>query len=787
MNNRVYFGKVAPTMGQKKQLQGGGWSWRYQVRIMDKHPHSKDILPDKDLPWAMVLLPVTAGSGAAGYSQTPAINQGDTVSISYLDNDEQIPIITGILPRTEDVSTAEPNQNGDTGFIPSTGYTETKPRNDVVPSSESNENNAKSQPSPPPEQITSAVGTVTTLADTTDPNAYKTNAVISEMNNLLSEIKRFSDDASRIESMVTGTIDRVHSLVNGYVGEMFNNLFNSLQPVLNAGLKALYDKVFSIVLASTGNPLAALAAAQAALIALQPAVLALQEAIQILANEVVSGMLEKVDDLVRDTVTNVDNFTSCAGTQFNGALINSIINDIDVGIFPLISAVASVLSGGFNAANAIRSSIDIVRDFSGGLLAAKQSANKASGLVKEYVIGVGPKEAAGDILSEVLDAANQANVAIEEVTGIADTVNDITRQFGDFPFISGFSNRVTQLSSCSFGAEDTLFAPEVRIFGGRGTGAKATAFVGRYVDSDDGRTVTNKKGGVISIKIDDGGEGYVYPPFVEIRDNGNVGRGANARAVIKDGKVDKIYIVSPGEGYPSQSDGPEPFVVEQVEIISGGEGYVPGEVEDEYGGRYELIVDTSINAPITDPSDTTGIGTETGTATGTPSGTTPSGTTPSGTTPSGTNRAPGTSPLEPPIGRVIAIRPINLVQVPDIPNINIPDIVPPLPPGGIIIPEPKAPTPQNPSIPSFNPPTPTGNVFDSSGKFVGKSKIGKGLKFRPIIVPAPTAEQIIAGEVSENVTSRLLQEDSDSPTGISDSIRERLQTEVVQVIDCVED
>ena len=73
---------------QKEQL-GEGWGWRYKVRIMDKHPDDKTVLPDEDLPWAQVLLPVTAGSGAANYAQTPQINQGDTVSVAYFDEDEQ--------------------------------------------------------------------------------------------------------------------------------------------------------------------------------------------------------------------------------------------------------------------------------------------------------------------------------------------------------------------------------------------------------------------------------------------------------------------------------------------------------------------------------------------------------------------------------------------------------------------------------------------------------------------------------------------------------------------------
>ena len=691
---RLYFGRIAPTKAQQQQVEGGGWAWRYKVRIFDKHPPDKNVLPDEDLPWAQVLMPVTAGSGAANYAQTPALNQGDTVSIAYYDEDEQQPIITGALPRTRSVSTSEPVETGKTGYTPSTGYTENKPKNSKISDDESNENNVNSQPSKRPDQLAAAVGSSVALADTCDPNAYKTTAVATEINNLLNEIGKFSDQASRVESMISGTIDRVHALVNPYVGEMFFNLYEALVPVLNAGLSALYKKVYSIVLKATGNPVAAKLAAEAALIALQPAVIALQEAIQLLANAVVSGMLSKVEDLIRDTIDNNDQFTTCAGTQFNGALVNSIINDIDDGIGPLLSAVSAILSGGFGAANAIRSSLDIIRDFAGGLLAQNQGGNKCGGLVKEYVIGVGPKKDVGDILSNVLAQANIANDSLNEiignVEGITDTANSLTRQFGDFPFLSEFSDANSPLLECSTKPPETCYAPEVIIFGGRGEGAKATAYVGRYVDSDDGRTITNKKGGVVSIEVDDGGSGYIYPPFVEVRDNCKLGVGAVARAVIKDGKVIKIYIVTPGEGYPSA--GEELFVVDTVEVISGGSNYTPSIIEDQYGGEYEVVVDED--------------------------------------------------------GEVTDILPINIIQMPDIPVLKVPSISPPIPLGGVLN---------------------NGKIFDSSGKFFADAKIGNGLTFKPVLVPLPTAEEIADGKISANITPRLL------------------QTEVVQVIDCVED
>ena len=61
-------------------------------------------------------------------------------------------------------------------------------------------------------------------------------------------------------------------------------------------------------------------------------------------------------------------------------MINAIIGDIDTGLAPLLLAVATVLSGGFDTVNVIRGTMDILRDFSGGQLAPGQGGNKCGGV-----------------------------------------------------------------------------------------------------------------------------------------------------------------------------------------------------------------------------------------------------------------------------------------------------------------------------------------------------------------------------------------------------------------------
>lgn len=794
---RLYFGKIAPVEAQGEQVQGQGWSWRYKVRIIDKHPSDKTLLPDEELPWAQVLLPVTAGSGAANFAQFPMINAGDTVSIAYLDDREEVPIITGIIPRTNGVSTSDPDEVN--GYLPHKGYTDNRPTNPAQPQDETSQSNSASQPSERSDRYTSVLGDVLTLTNTCNPNDYKTTAVTSEMNNLFNQISSFADDSTKVESFISSTIDRVHALVNPHVGDMFYNLFEYLVPIINAGLKALYKAVYAKVLAATKNPVVARLAAEAALIALIPPIQALQEAIQLLADEIVSRLLTKVDDLVRDTVGNNTKFTDCTAQQFNASIVNIIIDEIDSGMVPLLAAIAKILSGGVDAGDVLRSTVDMLRNFVGGMLGQNQGGNKCSGMKKEYVFGIGPKTGVGDILDTVLNVANTGKSLVNaaksgDISGalgaasdlgsavgggsgnqlssvtnsagqIVDSANQIQavvdnfqvpqliQDFGDFPFLSESSNVSSPLSGCNRGEETTCYPPSIRLTGGRGEGALARPIVGEYITSTEDRGISGVQGGVVAVEIVNSGAKYSYPPTVEISDNCSSGIGAVCRAVLdSSGGVKAIYVVNPGEGYIGE--GNDIFVVGAVEVVSGGVGYLPGIVTDQFGGQYEVVVTQgpSLDERLSNIVD--------------PTRPQP---TPGGGVGDGTTRPPIGEEIQEQIigsvldvlqpgaggGTITEVIPINTVQVPGIPIINIPSIDPAIPPGGLI--------------------NDDGVVIDRAGNPVAPSNglpgdkaiIGRGAKVKPILTKLPPVEDILSGNLSEELLGRFTRE------------------ELVQVIDCI--
>jgi len=94
-DNRWFLGYIinsAPPAG----LEG-----RVKVRIIGVHNPSTNEVPEKDLPWAQVLIPTTEG-GSSGIGKIPQLTKGAFVFGIFLDGTaSQIPLVLGSLPHTE--------------------------------------------------------------------------------------------------------------------------------------------------------------------------------------------------------------------------------------------------------------------------------------------------------------------------------------------------------------------------------------------------------------------------------------------------------------------------------------------------------------------------------------------------------------------------------------------------------------------------------------------------------------------------------------------------------------
>tara|TARA_Y200000002_G_scaffold365000_1_gene354479 strand:+ start:22 stop:978 length:957 start_codon:yes stop_codon:yes gene_type:complete len=112
---QIWIGTVVGYASQEEQIESG-WGWRYKVRIDGDHALGSDQIKDKDLDYATVLLPTTAGSGAAFKLRSVRISQGDQVYGLRGGGEGAPTMILGVLPRTRFTKNSSGNFGVLSGF-----------------------------------------------------------------------------------------------------------------------------------------------------------------------------------------------------------------------------------------------------------------------------------------------------------------------------------------------------------------------------------------------------------------------------------------------------------------------------------------------------------------------------------------------------------------------------------------------------------------------------------------------------------------------------------------------
>ena len=608
---RWWIGQIPPEKAHGGQINGAGWGNRFKVRIMGYHPYNTVELPNEDLPWAQCLLPTTSGTGAGNNATTVKVSPGDTVFGFFLDGDNaQIPVIMGCFGRTSQV----PSSDYAGPFQPFTGYTNKvkKPNGTLKPdqSSEQNAQSGKSPRSVSPQQAqalgngeisySSVIGDKIQLANTVN-NTF-VGKISAEVGNLLNKIK-----APAIFTNITNEINRVtekiQAIANGLVGNMINGLYTKLAGILNSGLSLLFNQVKE----KFGHN-----SAVSALTNMLNPVLALQKAIPCVAGAIVSGLGGVIKNILMSVVDNVANFVTCAANQFTGVLVNDIIGKITSGLESAIAGVQNILQffSDFSVDGFLRGSIDAIKGLV-GMFDCNQSKGKSDGIVDQWVIGQGPVNVPGPNFTSILENANISNaiaIASNLVNGVQGAVGGVQNVVGGVAgAFTAINNLPNQIGSCYTGPPLNFSAPRITIFGGGGSGATAIPLMG---------AVNGSTASVIGAKLTDGGSGYKFPPFVEIRDNCKQGYGAVARATINDaGEVDSIYIVSEGENYPTgdlydnsstttadtvidnstenqlQSLVARNYIIGSILIQNPGQNYSQGDTAtDQFGNEYSIEI-----------------------------------------------------------------------------------------------------------------------------------------------------------------------------------------------------
>jgi len=582
-----------PTKTTKEQK---GFDFRYKVRIMGYHTAVPGDLSDDDLPWASVMLPVTAGT-SGGARQTPQLRQGNFVYGFFLDGeDAQQPIIMGVIGYNQ--YTAVMKNVPDTPFSPFSGYTV----NDTIPRSAlgTTQEEAKAVPDDVDkseannEKVMESPTSLVSRKDGASKEQYKNESkpkniptvsrcdpaplvgIQRSVKNMLSDAKRVQSTANKWEEKVSTKIDNIEKEVakiqdnatkevSGYVKTIIGGVQKNALKKVNDTLKDSYDKVFPSQLGE-----------------LKTKVEGVNDELSCLFRNIMKNLTGMVGGFLNQIMDRFITTPLCAVENFIGSLLGKITGLIDSAISSVMAPIKSLLAG----MGAASSAIDDVMGFATDALSLLScDEDPRCSEVKEWNPINGPEISATLDLFSIVNKAKQAaglvQNAVEGVANIGDTLSGIAKN-------ADFSDAFTD--TCNVGP---VFCgpPTVEFVGGGGSGATGNVIVSALTT-------------VLGVDIITPGGGYIGPPRLKFNDSCNKGKGATGRAVVEDGKVVRVIIDDTGVDYLPSPDGSQ-----------GGDGNVWAEADEttirRSDGRYDppykpgTVVEVCPGDEVTSPGGST--------------------------------------------------------------------------------------------------------------------------------------------------------------------------------------
>ena len=612
----------SPTRTTKEQK---GFDFRYKVRIMGYHTASPSDLKDEELPWASIMLPVTAGVSGGSVS-TPNLRQGNFVYGFFMDGeDAQMPIIMGVLGYNQ--YTAVMKNVPDTGFLPFSGY-RTKPvktdegiaEADHVPSSsnpttqeeaegvaeevEISKTNNKEVAESPVGVIRRKDGASKEQYDNEKKPVYlpsNSKCEPSPVVGIQRDITNMNNDIHRLKKTFNDWETKVSTTVPKSIEDEIAKVKD------NAG-KAVTSKIKKIVTEQQKKALKELndAASDKYKEALPTELGKIKQDVE-KANDALScafrnvigdlgGMVEGFLDQATDRMVNVP---QCAAVDFTGDIMGKVNGMLDEALAP----VKSILQGLGAGADALSDIMGMANDAL-SFLNCDQDPNCSD--VKEWNPVSGAEPPVSFDFNSILNKAKQAKSLFEQA---ADQVSNLD-------FSNTFKDFASGIGGCNVGPVE-CGPPTVEFIGGGGSGARGNVIVSALTT-------------ILGVDIVDTGGQYISPPRVVFNDSCNSGRGAVARAILEGDKVVRVIIDESGIDYLPSPDGskggsgrtwatPDETIIRRGDQFPGSGGiggiydtpHKPGEIVplypgDEYtppGGGTQIIDEpTSITCPPLPPS-----------------------------------------------------------------------------------------------------------------------------------------------------------------------------------------
>lgn len=565
--------------------KGNSWAYRVKVRIIGYHSFDDNILPDSDLPWAHVLTSASDGApGQGGFGKIPMLVGGESVLGFFLDGEEgQQPVIMSCFYRTQAVQNSkEPGpfkpftgmkgnfKNGLTRqYAGQNGTVNEVSRNTVDSGS------AFTMQSNPQFGV-AEVGSLDVSPDFSPltPNTQNiagsnfsyegviVDQLFMEDASLGAFFKPFKDVGpitssngcgDNILSQLTNTLQSFIGLVNGLektalgfidpirntivdIGQIIKKVARSIASIMKLIVNGMRDMMMKLV----GNFFRDLIA----LIIPKPQQLQVSEAgkqvlniIFCLFEKLFGPLLDFIAGLLGGMLGKSPNIPRCAAEEVAGSLIQKLADMIDGTLATVLSGLDWLAGGISSIAGTLRGSVNILNQ----LLSFLDCDSLQCQGTSEYDPFSGIKFASADNWSNAIGT-------IDILNGFGENIDDTIGYLsifgsGDTPFRDCRSRIVnpqsqSDLGPLPFGVKFYNCIPPQILISGDGVGAKATAIV----------SPTN--GSLLTIRVDDPGRGYTYPPKITIVDNSNYGAGAEASSLINsNGNISAIYLNNSGSGY----------------------------------------------------------------------------------------------------------------------------------------------------------------------------------------------------------------------------------------------
>jgi len=504
-----------------------GHGTRYRVRIFGRDSEVK-VVPDQQLDMADVILPVTAGTGHGGYSETICLAQGSWVVGWFWDGVEgRQPVILGALPN--DPNTALFGGDPEEGYVGRTGYDgKTGPKSIKEPS-------IPTAPAAGDKQIIesfsadSSQKTKKELIQTADGKegsprkrnieceggAGPVKGVQGFIQRALATIKRiklFASTAIETANSILANIQNITNQVAGAVASLFKMIVGKMRGFIlnkiNAGLKDVGEllppnlrQIFSGGASTTTDTLACV----------------FQKIMDTLF-QMAKGMFEQL----------VDNYVMapmCAAEKMVGDMLGNILGEITGAVNSAVSGIAGLVGQGAGIVSQAFSVLEIIQ-----------------GLLNFLKCDSTPNCEYKDQWSFWDGSSLSADVS----EGIAGIMDDISKA------IPGEVGPECNTSQLPCGPPSISFSGG----GGQGLAADLITFGGQ----------------IMGVDFSSFGSGYTYTPTISITDACGNGGGYKIELITNDAnnpdspadtslkqgddiQIVGALVVQPGNGYLDEPDG----------------------------------------------------------------------------------------------------------------------------------------------------------------------------------------------------------------------------------------